>query len=158
MLRDSRDTGALGRDGMARMQRRAFLIGSFAGLMAGPALASRDFVEEIVRELKDQGYRKIQVSRTMLGRMRITAENERGSREIIVNPATGEILRDLRTSGATEDILGGENGNSGKGKGDVDDDDDDDDDGGDDKDGEGGGSGEGGGDHGGGDDDGGDDD
>lgn len=123
------------------MQRRAFLIGSLAVLAAGPALAARDFVEEIVRELKKQGYREIQVSRTLLGRARITATKARGSREIIVNPATGEILRDLRTGG-TEDILGGEGG-SGRGKGGGggnDDDDDDDDD--DDNSGEGGGGGD----------------
>jgi hypothetical protein len=141
---------------MTDMHRRAFLLGVAAGLaLAGPALAARDHVADIVKALKAQGYRDINVARTLLGRTRITAKGKRGTREIIVNPATGEILRDLRTGSGADDILGGD---SGRGSGDGDDDtsgDDDDDDGGDDDD-----DGDGGGDDGGGDDDdgGGDDD
>ncbi|MGL6209476.1 MAG: hypothetical protein ACRC14_06565, partial [Paracoccaceae bacterium] len=37
----------------------------------------------------------VQVERTLLGRERITGARGGGSREIIVNPNTGEILRDL---------------------------------------------------------------
>jgi hypothetical protein len=128
---------------MTDMHRRAFLLGIAAGLvLAGPALAARDYVADIVRALKAQGYRDIDVSRTLLGRTRITAKGKRSTREIIVNPATGEILRDLRTGSGADDILGGDG--SGRGSSDGDDDnsggdDDDDDDDDDDNSGSGGG-------------------
>lgn len=138
------------------MDRRRFLGLCAAGIiLAAPACAAEDYVARIVGQLTAQGYDQITVSRTLLGRMRITAAGRRGSREIIVNPATGEILRDLQTGGS-DTILGedgrgrGEGGKtgSGSGKGDDDDDDDDDDDGddddGDDNSGEGGGGGDGG--------------
>ena len=56
-----------------------------------------------------QGYSDITTSQTWLGRTRIIAIGEDSRREIIVNPRTGEILRDFWQ--------------------DIDDDDDDDDDG-----------------------------
>lgn len=77
------------------MRRRDFLIGLVAaGLCAAPALA-RGVVDSIKRQLRDLGFRSIVEKRTLLGRTRITATREDGLREIIVNPSTGEILRDL---------------------------------------------------------------
>ena len=131
------------------MNRRGFLALSAATLAllpVGPALA-QDVVAGIVRQLEQRGYRDIAVSRTWLGRVRILAQGPRGLREIIFNPATGEILRDLttrdgRTGAAGGDLLGGDD--DGK------DDDGDDDDGGEDDhsghDGGGSGGGEGEGD------------
>lgn len=63
-------------------------------VMALPAHA-QDFVADITRQLRQQGFQQIEVQRTWLGRSRILAENAEGAREIIVNPTTGEILRDL---------------------------------------------------------------
>ena len=54
-----------------------------------------DIVDDVVAELKGMGYAEITVERTLLGRVRIMAYDEGGYREIIVNPRTGEILRDL---------------------------------------------------------------
>ena len=79
------------------MKRRAFLAGLVSGLtLAGPALAG-DVIDSIVRQLKKQGFRSVVQERTLLGRVRIVAKRKDGTREIIVNPRTGEILRDLWT-------------------------------------------------------------
>lgn len=78
------------------MNRRRFLCGLAAAATAAatPALA-KDYVGTIIRQLRDQGFRDIVEARTLLGRVRIAAVRPDGLREIIVNPLTGEILRDL---------------------------------------------------------------
>ena len=82
------------------MNRRRLIIG---GLAAGfvqaalPAMAAT-FVEQIVTQLQTQGYSDIAVETTWLGRARISAERADISREIVLNPNTGEILRDLSIS------------------------------------------------------------
>ena len=79
----------------------------FLVLAPVPALADRtdDVRDYIVRELREDGYRDIRVSRTLLGRMRFTASRNDARREIVVNPRTGEIIRDyirfLRSGGGT---------------------------------------------------------
>lgn len=126
------------------MKRRAFILTMAGGLVAAlPAFAS-GFSDKVVRQLRRQGYRDIVVARTLLGRTRITATRGGGLREVVLNPKTGEILRDLwiaadgRSGGA--DLVddrgggGGGTGQSGGGAGGLDDDDDDDDDGDDDDD------------------------
>lgn len=76
------------------MRRRRFLFGTAAAIMAaGPAMA-QSITDRIVAQLRDQGYEEIRVSRTWLGRAQIRARSGSGEREIIVNPRTGEILRD----------------------------------------------------------------
>lgn len=71
-----------------------------------PVMAA-GFAEVIVSELQQQGYSRIVTEQTWLGRVRIVAQRDTGSREIILNPRTGEILRDLW-------LL--KDGNSGRGK------------------------------------------
>jgi len=77
------------------MRRRVFLAALLGGIAMAGAAQARDPADEIVRELKRNRYRIETVSRTFLGRIRILATRDGGRREIIVNPATGEILRDL---------------------------------------------------------------
>ena len=61
-------------------------------------LAAAGPVEDaIVSQLQEQGYSAVNVRKTMLGRIRIIAANENRVREIIVNPNSGEILRDYST-------------------------------------------------------------
>lgn len=133
------------------MKRRDFLSGLAASAaLAGPALA-QDYVGSVTSQLKKMGFRINREERTLLGRVRIVATRSDGRREIIINPNSGEILRDLwtpeqggrRTSDIIEDKSGGgsssdddddnddtdESDNSGSGS---DDDDDGGDDGGDD--------------------------
>lgn len=61
--------------------------------------------DSIARQLIEQGFTDIRISRTWLGRSRIVAESPELYREIIVNPATGEILRDFwrQTRGSDQD-------------------------------------------------------
>ena len=79
------------------MNRRSFLVAgaAFAALSATAAFADEDYVKDIVAFLKTHGYTDIAVSRTLLGRVRIVAINSKGKRELICNPRTGEILRDV---------------------------------------------------------------
>ena len=84
------------------MKRRQLLTGILGAmgvqmLTALPAL-SQTFVEQVVTQLRAQGFQSIEVERTLLGRTRIAAHRTDGSREIVLNPNTGEILRDLWTS------------------------------------------------------------
>lgn len=80
------------------MKRRSFLLmtSAAAASVAFPAYA--DYVSSVRDQLRRQGYRQISVSSTMLGRTRIVAKSKTGTREIIMNPRTGEILRDLWSS------------------------------------------------------------
>jgi hypothetical protein len=77
------------------MKRRAFLFGVATGLAIGTPAMAESVVESIVGQLKNLGFNGIVQERTLLGRVRITALRKDGQREIIVNPNTGEILRDL---------------------------------------------------------------
>ena len=76
------------------MNRRTFLSGLAALAVFGTPVAAQTAQDQIVRQLQRQGYRNIRVSRTWLGRVRILARGRNGSREIVLNPATGAILRD----------------------------------------------------------------
>ncbi len=74
--------------------RRILGILLVAGLLAGPALAG-SYEDNVLEQLQAQGYANIRLSRTLLGRSRIVAVTGDYSREIILDPNTGEILRDL---------------------------------------------------------------
>lgn len=121
------------------MNRRRALAVLAIGLMATvPARA--DFEADIIDWLRGEGFEQIDVTRTFLGRVRILASKASGTREVIFNPRTKEVLRNAWTSS---------DGSSGSDFGD-DRDDSGDDDGGDDHSGgsddHGGNSGSGGGD------------
>lgn len=114
------------------MKRREFLSGLAVSLVLASPAAAQDYVDSIVSQLREQGYRSIVQERTLLGRVRIVADRKDGEREIIVNPRTGEILRDLWIPlDGTAGRISIRDDHSG---GDHDDDDDDDDDDGDDDD------------------------
>lgn len=76
------------------MNRRQVVIFGLAAAVASPCFAS-DFQDEIVASLRAQGYGQITVEVTLLGRVKITAVKLSNQREIVINPRTGEILRDL---------------------------------------------------------------
>lgn len=65
------------------------------GLMAAWPAFAQDLAEDIARQMRQQGFLDVGIERTWLGRTRITGTRDGGSREIIANPNTGEILRDL---------------------------------------------------------------
>jgi hypothetical protein len=140
------------------MKRRQFLFAATAFVLLSTTAARADYVEAVVASLKKQGYSDIEVTRTLLGRVKIVALKGDGRREMICNPRTGEILRDVwfDAHGDAHPPLSstGSSSGSGSGSGESSGDDDDDDDNGDDKSGRGGGdvdedddnSGQGGGD------------
>jgi hypothetical protein len=64
------------------------------GMAMSVAAAAGPIEDIIVSQLQKQGFRDIDVSRTLLGRGRIVARSDDVIREIIVNRSTGEILRD----------------------------------------------------------------
>lgn len=114
------------------MNRRKLLglsLAAFA-LAVGPVFAG-SYSDDVVAQLKRRGFNRITVGRTFLGRIRIVAVGNGGRREIILNPKTGEILRDLWTAnsfgsdGASSGGVlsnSGSSGNSGDNGSDDDDD------------------------------------
>ncbi|PFG63511.1 hypothetical protein AXZ77_2118 [Thioclava sp. ES.031] len=76
----------------------AALIGALSVPVA-PGLARAETASEAVtRQLKSYGYQNIDVHRTLLGRVRITGTRKGVEREIVIDPRSGEILRDLSRS------------------------------------------------------------
>jgi hypothetical protein len=65
------------------------------GAMGTTPVMADVYERTIVEQLQAEGYSSISTERTWLGRMRIVAENDRGQREIVINPNNGEVLRDL---------------------------------------------------------------
>jgi len=118
---------------------------------AAPVLGA-GLADQFSAELKAAGYKDIRVSRTLLGRMRVIGMRGGFKREIVFDPRTGEILRDLTvkvgsgfgwgsdsssssdssgssgsgSSGSSDDDDKDDDDNSGSGSDDDDDDDDDD--------------------------------
>lgn len=78
------------------MRKLLLLVAALVGL-ALPAL-SRTVEQQILEKLADQGYVILEQGYTFLGRLRIVAQNDTFHREIVVNPGTGEILRDYAVS------------------------------------------------------------
>lgn len=76
------------------MDRRVFLLrlsGAGAGLMLGAGAAMAEApVDAVIRQLEFFGYRNVRVSRTLLGRMRVTGRRGQSSREIVLDPRTGK--------------------------------------------------------------------
>jgi hypothetical protein len=115
------------------MQRRIFILGLASLMAAGAAEAAEHLTKNIVRQLQRQGFDTVTVNRTLLGRTRIVATAPQSRREIILNPRTGEILRDfwqgsgggggggiVDTSGSSNSGSGSSNsgsGSSGSGSG-----------------------------------------
>ena len=75
------------------MMTRIVLIVALLIAQSGAAMA-RTVEERLIAGLKDQGYTILEDGYTFLGRLRIVAENDTFHREIVVNPGTGEVLRD----------------------------------------------------------------
>ncbi|MBS0126171.1 hypothetical protein [Thetidibacter halocola] len=77
------------------MNRRRFLLAGTALLATLPVAGqAQTATDQVISQLRREGYRRISVSRTFLGRVRITARGPAGSREVILNPGTGAVLRD----------------------------------------------------------------
>jgi hypothetical protein len=79
------------------MDRRSFLMTMAAGVLASASAgaARAEVAESVAERLRAEGYRDVRVERTLLGRIRITAERDGRRREIVIDRGSGEILRDL---------------------------------------------------------------
>lgn len=51
-------------------------------------------VSRFVNELRSQGYRNVEIERTIMGRYKIEAKKGGVSREIVIDPNTGHVFRD----------------------------------------------------------------
>lgn len=58
-------------------------------------IAELQVVQDLIEELKAEGFVYFEIRRTFLGRARIIAYSDTEIREIIINPSTSEVLRDL---------------------------------------------------------------
>ena len=66
-----------------------------AMLLAAP-VAAETLQDQLTAQLRAQGYHSITASSTWLGRLRVMALIGNERREIVINPYTGEILRDYQ--------------------------------------------------------------
>lgn len=81
------------------MKRREFLLsGTIFLATSGTALASQG-EDEVTLRLRREGFRVTERTRTWLGRIKIQARKGRKLREIVLDPTSGEVLRDY-----TEDV------------------------------------------------------
>ena len=63
-------------------------------LCATPAV-SQTLEESVVQQLQAQGFTSIRMERTFLGRLRFEAYSDTLERELVINPNTGQVLRDV---------------------------------------------------------------
>ena len=126
------------------MFRQIFL--AIALSLTAPAVSAQSVQDQIISQLQAQGFSRIEIYNTLLGRVRLKAYSTTLERELVFNPATGQILRDVwvdRSDGDTKARVsdptgrrddrsgsgsGGGDDRSGSNRGSDDDDDDDDDD------------------------------
>ncbi|MDG1530103.1 MAG: hypothetical protein P8Q99_01995 [Paracoccaceae bacterium] len=78
---------------MNKMIRVMMLILAMASFPLS-AMAQSSPLDFLISSLEGQGYKITEVSRTWLGRVVIEAETDRHEREIVLDPISGEILRD----------------------------------------------------------------
>ncbi len=110
------------------MYRRSLILTLTIWSLTATFALAESSTDQIKRQLRDQGFSQITVAQTWLGRTRIVGQSKSGQREIILNPRTGEILRDLftdsgggqssgntviRNTGSGGSGGGGDNGDSG---------------------------------------------
>ena len=76
------------------MRRVNLTLACLAVALCGSTGFAATYEERVVVQLRAMGYTDITVSFTMLGRAQILAVNQQQTREIVLNPRTGEILRD----------------------------------------------------------------
>jgi hypothetical protein len=77
---------------------RRFALVAAAGLWVaapGVVLAQAVTEDQLIAALEQQGFTVIESGTTFLGRLRITAEGPEGTREVVLNPRNGKVLRDI---------------------------------------------------------------
>ena len=76
---------------------RAMRIAALGALvvLAPVGATAQSVQDQIISQLRAQGFTQMTVSRTWLGRIRVVAFRGDTRRELVFNPQTGEILRDF---------------------------------------------------------------
>lgn len=75
-----------------------------AVLAAIPAMVSAQAVtkDQVISDLTGEGFMVVDTGTTLLGRIRITALGPDGTREVVLNPRNGKVLRDTIIEDAPE--------------------------------------------------------
>lgn len=92
------------------MNRRVFLVSSAGALLLATGASAAPPEEQIARSLRGEGFQITSQRRTFLGRVRFKAVRGNAEREVVVDPASGEILRDYTY---TAEASSGEAGSAG---------------------------------------------
>lgn len=87
------------------MRLRALAL-ALALLLSAGAAHGLGIADRVAQQLRAEGYVEVTISRTLLGRTRIYAIGPNGTREIIIDPRNGEILRDLWIGADNVAVLG----------------------------------------------------
>ncbi|MEO0487116.1 MAG: hypothetical protein AAF092_14525 [Pseudomonadota bacterium] len=74
--------------------RRLLWASAISILTAATPAVAQSVDEEVIRQLRAQGYTEFDVRRTWLGRVRILASVGDEEREIILHPSNGSVLYD----------------------------------------------------------------
>ncbi|QIK41864.1 hypothetical protein [Pontivivens nitratireducens] len=82
-----------------------FIFALLFTLFTVPVAAQTDVVAGLVEELKADGYVVLDQRGTLLGRTQIVVRRDDEIREIVINPNSGEILRDLPRAATAEDDM-----------------------------------------------------
>jgi hypothetical protein len=78
-----------------RLNLNARLL-TLALCLTGAAVhAAPDYARQVVQQLSRQGYDQIEVRRSLLGKMIVTGSRPGQEREVVIDPRSGELLRDL---------------------------------------------------------------
>lgn len=83
------------------MMCRSVILASLAAvlLLHSPALAQVSVADDVIARIEQEGYTVVDVRRSWLGRIVITASDQDDLREIVLNRTSGEVLRDQRFPG-----------------------------------------------------------
>lgn len=78
--------------------RKTVITTSLAALLliSAPAYAQTSVADPVITQIEAEGYVVTDVRRSWLGRIVITASNDAGLREVVLNRVSGEILHDQR--------------------------------------------------------------
>ena len=76
-----------------RVMKREFAI--IAAMMLATPTFAQSVEDSVIEQLRAQGFDKITVERTFLGRLRFEAYSDTLERELVINPNTGHVLRDV---------------------------------------------------------------
>jgi phage major head subunit gpT-like protein len=88
--------------------KRTIVSALMLGMMAGTALAGT--VDDVINNLKSQGFTISEVEKTFLGNVKIEANSGTIEREVVYSPLLDKVLRDKVDDG--DDSNGGSNSNS----------------------------------------------